>query len=90
MFENETKLLDYYNSEDMKVMKKDVNYLTEAASIDEIKDTVQKVSRPGQITLLTRNFGRGSDFIVRNNGLLMHGGVHNIQTFGSESLSEDA
>ena len=65
-FESEKELLKFYNSEEIKIKKKEVNYLTEAASIEEIKDTVAKTSRAGQITLLTRNFGRGIDFIVRD------------------------
>lgn len=39
-FENEKELMNFYNSEEMKVMKKDVKYLTEAASIEEIKEIV--------------------------------------------------
>jgi hypothetical protein len=36
-FENEKELLNFYNSEDMRVMQQGVKYLSEAASIEEIK-----------------------------------------------------
>ncbi|CAF4640808.1 unnamed protein product [Rotaria sp. Silwood1] len=41
------------------------------------------------ITLLTRTFGRGTDFICRNQQLLLNGGMHVLQTFFSEELSEE-
>jgi hypothetical protein len=41
------------------------------------------------VTLLTRTFGRGTDFICRNQQLLVNGGIHVLQTFFSEELSEE-
>ena len=67
----------------------DKDYLTEAASIAEIDRKIRQAARAGKVTLLTRNFGRGSDFIVRDQGLIMVGGMHCIQTFAAESPSED-
>lgn len=67
----------------------DKTYLTEAASISEIDSKIRQAARAGKVTLLTRNFGRGSDFIVRDQGLINVGGMHCIQTFGADSPSED-
>jgi hypothetical protein len=41
------------------------------------------------ITLLTKSFGRGTDFITRDYKLNSNGGLHLIQTFYSDSESEE-
>ncbi|CAF1144264.1 unnamed protein product [Adineta ricciae] len=43
----------------------------------------------GKVTLLTRTFGRGTDFICRNQQVLANGGIHVLQTFFSKELSEE-
>ncbi|CAF4601763.1 unnamed protein product, partial [Rotaria sp. Silwood2] len=43
----------------------------------------------GKVTLLTRTFGRGIDFLCSNKHLLAKGGIHVLQTFFSEELSEE-
>ncbi len=42
------------------------------------------------ITLLTRSFGRGTDFICRDDTVITNGGVVVIQTFLSMQISEQA
>jgi preprotein translocase subunit SecA len=42
-----------------------------------------------RVTLLTRVFGRGLDFVCRDRELLANGGIHVLQTFLSEALSEE-
>jgi preprotein translocase subunit SecA len=41
-----------------------------------------------KITLMTRSYGRGTDFVCRDQGLVKHGGVHIIVTFLPEDESE--
>jgi hypothetical protein len=56
------------------------------------KEKVQVIRRAtvaGQITLLTRAFGRGIDFMCRDSVVEANGGVHVLQTFLSEELSEE-
>jgi preprotein translocase subunit SecA len=43
----------------------------------------------GHITLFTKSFGRGTDFKCTNKIVLANGGVHVIQAFFSEELSEE-
>jgi preprotein translocase subunit SecA len=45
-------------------------------------------TRHGRITILTRSFGRGIDFVVEEDNVKSAGGVHVIQTFISEDVSE--
>jgi flagellin-specific chaperone FliS len=42
----------------------------------------------GTVTLLTRDFGRGTNFMCCDDHVLRNGGVHVVQTFLSASLSE--
>jgi preprotein translocase subunit SecA len=43
----------------------------------------------GKVLLFTRIFGRGTDFVVHDENVTNNGGVHVIQTFLSEELSEE-
>eukprot|EP01103_Thecamoeba_quadrilineata_P018935 TRINITY_DN7477_c0_g1_i1.p1 TRINITY_DN7477_c0_g1~~TRINITY_DN7477_c0_g1_i1.p1 ORF type:complete len:2625 (-),score=455.21 TRINITY_DN7477_c0_g1_i1:64-7305(-) len=50
---------------------------------------IKKASTFKQVTFLSRMFGRGVDFICRDEVVINAGGVHVIQTFLSESYSEE-
>eukprot|EP01041_Mallomonas_annulata_P002329 gene2329-4529_t len=54
-----------------------------------IEGIVRRAVTAGSITLLTRIFGRGTDFICYDDNLIQNGGVHVIQTFVSIQLSEE-
>jgi len=63
------------------------NILHEA---EEFKDTiVRKASATGEVTLCTRPFGRGVDFVCRDDITLEKGGVHVILTFPTYSQAEE-
>ena len=63
--------------------------LTEEASNTEKNDIILRATNAGKCTLCTRIFGRGTDFIVNENTVIANGGVHVLQTFLSEELSEE-
>lgn len=88
-FENREKLLTFRNSEQIKVIQDPINILTEEANEEEKKRLIKQASRSGQVTLLTRSFGRGTDFISYSPWVNQNGGVHVIQTFLSEEKSEE-
>ena len=50
---------------------------------------IKRATTIGKVTLLTRTFGRGIDFICNNQNLLNSGGIHVLQTFFSKELSEE-
>jgi len=50
---------------------------------------VKKATRTGEVSLLPRVFGRGMDFACRDPAVEAAGGVHVVQTFLSEELSEE-
>ncbi|EAR88873.1 helicase carboxy-terminal domain protein, putative (macronuclear) [Tetrahymena thermophila SB210] len=90
-FESKQKLINFYQSDQMKDIKMDVEIITEEVSTnnDKKQQLIKKATVSGQITLLTSSFGRGTDFICRDQKVLNSGGVHVIQTFYSSKKSEE-
>ncbi|CAF4874529.1 unnamed protein product, partial [Rotaria sp. Silwood1] len=70
-------------------IKETVAILTEEASLEEKETLIKRATTSGQVTLLTRIFGRGTNFICYDQSVILNGGVHVIQTFLSEELSEE-
>ncbi|CAF3594708.1 unnamed protein product [Rotaria socialis] len=83
------KLITFYNSSELSSIKHDVQIITETVSVKERELCIKRAATVGKVTLLTRTFGRGTDFICRNQQLLLNGGIHVLQTFFSEELSEE-
>ena len=88
-FESKKTLQQFYNSPSAQILKDNINILTEEASLQEKGNFVKRATTSGQITLLTRVLGRGTDFICRDEIVNTNNGVHVIQTFLSEELSEE-
>ena len=87
-FESEARLQEWKDSEYGKRIPPEI--------IDSIKsDTlninlkVRKATRSGNITLLSREHGRGLDFHCTDKTVEDQGGIHVIQTFLSEEFSEE-
>ena len=88
-FECEETLLVFYNSPELSLIKESVQIITERVSAKERELCIKRAATEGRVTLLTRTFGRGTDFICRNPNLLANGGIHVLQTFFSEERSEE-
>jgi len=91
-FATKKELLSFSNSDAGKSVNDPFlpfQILTEEADDNEKKKIVKFASRAGQVTLLTRCFGRGTDFISYSPIVNSNGGVHVIQTFLSEQKSEE-
>ncbi|CAF3357729.1 unnamed protein product [Rotaria sp. Silwood2] len=88
-FESEIKLMKFYNSDELSSLKHDAQIITEKVSVKDRDLYIKRAATIGRVTLLTRTFGRGTDFICRNQDLLAKGGIHVLQTFFSEELSEE-
>jgi hypothetical protein len=88
-FESEKKLKDFYESKALESIKGSVFYLTKNASTSETDNVIKRATRSGQIALFTRTRGRGTDFVCYDPGVSKSGGVHVIQTFLSEEISEE-
>ena len=83
--------MDFYESSNLSEIKGDVQIITEeiSSSPKEKDMLVKRATTSGQITLLTSAFGRGTDFVCNDHNVISSGGVHVIQTFFSEELSEE-
>jgi hypothetical protein len=91
VFENAQKLHQFESKdfmEDLKLMGV-VQTLDEKNTPYERDQIVKKSTSIRQVTLMTRRFGRGTDFICRNEQVIRNGGVHVIQTFFSPEKSEE-
>ena len=89
VFENKTDLYKYFNSSSFLQFKQNSLILTEEANKNEKKIIINGSTSSGKITLFTKVFGRGTDFIIHDEIVSKNGGVHVIQTFLSEDESEE-
>ena len=88
-FENMEILDCFSESDSFKKYSSSYQKLTELLNYKEKIIAIRKATRAGTVSLLTKSFGRGTDFIVYDNEVIGNGGVHVIQTFFSEELSEE-
>ena len=88
-FKSEEQLEAFYKSSQLAQMKQTVQIITEKVSVKDRELYIKRAATVGVVTLLTRTFGRGTDFICRQQQLLATGGIHVLQTFFSEELSEE-
>eukprot|EP01031_Cornospumella_fuschlensis_P025016 gene25016-30218_t len=90
-FESLSRLEEFRTSEYFRqvIENTSVNCLTEELSADARDYIIKKAATVGQVTLATKVFGRGTDFISRDQALNDRGGVHVLQTFLSEMESEE-
>ncbi|CAF4798029.1 unnamed protein product, partial [Rotaria sp. Silwood2] len=87
-FESKQKLKEIYNSTLLDSLKKSVIYLIEEMSFAQQEIPIKRSIVSGQIILLTKTFGRGTDFICYDGMRTENGGIHVIQTFLSEDILE--
>ncbi len=63
--------------------------LTDKLHASDRDAVIVKSIRKYMITLMTRSYGRGTDFVCRDQGLVASGGVHIIITFVPDHKSEE-
>lgn len=85
-FESVSKLNEFKSSEYGQRLV-DANIVTEKTT--NIPFYVNKAATAGKVTLFPRVFGRGLDFVCRDSAVDDVGGVHIIQTFFSDFVSEE-
>jgi hypothetical protein len=89
-FETKKRLMDFYHSDAFSSHKNDRTLiLTEEVTASEKEDIIRMATSSGRISLFTRLFGRGTDFVCYDQRVLRNAGVHVIQTFLSEEVSEE-
>ena len=88
-FENKIKLNKFFNCKEYALYRSNTFRLTEEADKDEKSTIVKRATISGKILLLTKSFGRGTDFHVNDKIVKSNGGPHVIQTFLSLQKSEE-
>jgi preprotein translocase subunit SecA len=58
-------------------------------SPDSRRAAVHRAGQENTVTLATGDFGRGTDFVCSDDNINQKGGVHVIQTFVSDEISEE-
>jgi len=88
-FDSKETLLSFYESSVMKPLKSKAITVTETLSTSEKEAAFLKATEQGAVTLIIREFGRGTDFKYYDARMLKAGGAHVIQAFFSTELSEE-
>lgn len=65
------------------------NLLLESQSHSEKEFAIKRAATASQVTLTTAVFGRGTDFVCNDDALLKAGGVHIVQGFIANAMSEE-
>ena len=87
-FETKKKVNDFLESHEMSSRRGQVRVMREEDSEADREQAVRQAVASKSITLLSRDFGRGTDFVCYDDELNTSGGVHVIQTFVSLEVSE--
>lgn len=88
-FKNQEALSTFYKSDAIADIRDSIKFITEETANNEKTALIKRATMSGQVTLLTKAFGRGTDFVCRDQVVAKNGGVHVIQTFISEEISEE-
>ena len=89
-FVNEAQLLDFHTSPQFgATLRNEAQILSEKVASQDRELCIKRATSESKVTLLTRTFGRGTDFICRSQQVLANGGLHVLQTFFSEEWSEE-
>lgn len=88
-FETKKKLDDFLASSAMIQLRGQVRVIREEDTAADREQAVRQAVTSKSITLMSRDFGRGTDFICFDDDLDASGGVHVVQTFVSMDVSEE-
>ena len=55
--------MEFYNSSQLASQKDKVKFLNEEATLREKEQLIKSATSSGSITLFTKSFGRGTDFL---------------------------
>ena len=88
-FESINELKKFKNCELFLKYSKDFIEIPEHVNPIEKETFVMQASTLKKVTLLTRDFGRSTDFVLFDERVSKNGGIHVIQTFLSGELSKE-
>jgi preprotein translocase subunit SecA len=88
-FRTKAAMMKFHGSTMMASIKKNVSVIDETLSKSQREGLFLHAMQQGSITLMIRDFGRGTDFKCYDTQILQDGGVHVIQAFFSTEKSEE-
>ena len=88
-FRDRTKLNEFVSNPIYRQLGRHKKLLTEDMISADKEYVINKAATAGQVTICTAVFGRGTDFFCKDDGVQKNGGVHIVQTFLSEEVSEE-
>ena len=90
-FDSRQVMEAYYESDQLKMssLKPITRVITEEIAPQDREGAFLQATDAGSITLMIREYGRGTDFKVYDNRMLEGGGVHVVQAFFSHDISEE-
>jgi len=88
-FEDRTKLMSFSSCPEFHTFLDQTRIITEQLTFKEKEAEIKRAPQSNRITLLTKSFGRGTDFKVMDELVRNNGGPHVIQTFVTIELSEE-
>ena len=87
--ENKDILMKFFHSEFMNDLKSKTRVITEDIHPNEKAGAFLQATLSGAVSLMIREYGRGTDFKCFDSNMLDSGGVHVIQAFFSTDRSEE-
>jgi len=88
-FEDKNRLEEFKKSAPFQSLANRAQVLVEGLTDDDKARLIYNATCAGAVTLMTRAFGRGTDFKIRDPSLSKRGGAHMIVTFVPESTAEE-
>ena len=90
-FDSAETVRQFYASDQLtrSGLKDRVRIMTEETLGSDRECIIRQAVCSNNVTLISRAFGRGTDFVCFDERLQASGGVHVLQTFFSEELSEE-
>jgi SecA DEAD-like domain len=88
-FEDQTSLMNFYKSKELKELGIPINVMTQKSSSTtaEQNSEISKATSSGQVTLAVQEKGRGRDFYCMSPKIEANGGMHVIIAFYPEQVS---
>lgn len=89
VFFSNSEILDKYIADQNPKSYFGEKFQTIVEGCDNQDLRIKKAVMSGQVTLLTKNFGRGTDFVCFDNAVKDAGGAHVIQTFFASTFADE-
>eukprot|EP01038_Epipyxis_sp_PR26KG_P012865 gene12865-17241_t len=90
VFFNDLETLNAFYEDPIFInLKRHANILSEKVSAKNKEGIIRAAASSGKVVLMTKAFGRGTDFICYDDRMIDAGGTHVIQTFLSEQVAEE-